>query len=82
MGLKNRTSWGPDETNFITPYRVDFFKISLKVTLFKTEIPLNFTGISFVNFKGISVIKLKPISIKGISYLKLKVISNFGPHNL
>ena len=55
---------------------MDFFKISLKV-IFAKDFPVNFTGISLVNFKGNSFVKLKAISIKGISFVKLSIKSIF-----
>ena len=40
-----------------------FFKNGSKLNILKREVPLNFTGNSFVNFKGISFVKLEAISI-------------------
>ena len=65
--------------NFENVPRVDFFEISLKVTLFIKEIPMHFYRGSHEYFKRISLIKLM---LKGFLNIKLKTISNFGPISL
>ena len=73
---------GPNKKNTKTPSRLDFFEIVLKVEKNTTDFHVKFYRDISVNFKGISLLKLKPISITGISYVKLKVISKFGQLNL
>ena len=72
-GFKNLDKLGVRIKKSKTPPWYDFLKISLKVTYLQKKSPVNFTGNSFVNFKGISFYKIEgDFNLKGFLIKKIK----------
>ena len=73
-GFKNFDKLGVRKKKIKNTPLVSFLKISLKVTYLQKKQPVNFTGNSFVNFTGISLLNWRRFQFKRISLIKWNVI--------